>query len=289
MIAVVGPGAVGGLLAALLHRSGHDVVAVARPQTAARIAAEGLTVESDSYGRFTAAVPATTAVPAGAAVILTVKAYGLDDVLPAVRAAAPSEVLSLLNGTAHAPRVAALPGRALSGSVAVEAKRIDGVIRHHDGYLLVTVPDDAADLALVAALRDAGVKVRTGGSEPEVLWAKYRFLSAAALLTSWTGENLADSMAADPALTAALLGEIAALATADGVPTSRADIEGILGRLPGTLRTSLQADILAGRPGELEHLGGHLLTLGERHGAPTPALTRVVSELRERVGTPASP
>lgn len=283
MIAVVGPGAVGGLLAALLHRRGHGVVAVARPPTAARIAREGITVDSDGFGRFTAAVPATTEPPAGAAVILTVKASGLDDVLPAVRTAQPTEVLALLNGTAHAPAVADLPGRTASGSVAVEAGRVDGVVRHHDGYLVVTLPDDAADLTLATALADAGATVRTGGSEAQVLWAKYRFLAAAALLTSWTGEALGTAMAADPGLTEALLTEVAALATADGVPTGREDIETSLHAMPPTLRTSLQGDLLAGRPGELEHLGGHLLTLGERHGVPTPATARIVTGLRERL------
>ena len=45
-IAVVGLGAVGGLIAARLARAGHDVSALARGETLARVRADGLHVES---------------------------------------------------------------------------------------------------------------------------------------------------------------------------------------------------------------------------------------------------
>lgn len=282
MIAIVGPGAVGGLLAALLHRSEQDVVAVARPQTAARVAVEGLTVESDAFGTFRAAVPATTEVPAGAAVLLTVKAYGLDDVLPGVRAARPREVLSVLNGLSHAAVVATLPGRPVSGSVVVEAAREDGVIRHHGG-LAVNVPDDAADLAVAGALREAGVTVRAAGTEHEVLWRKFRFLAPTALLTSWAQAPIGAALETDPALTEQLVGEVAAVATADGVATEPGQLLEQLRGVPPTLRTSLQADLAAGGPTELEELGGELLARAERQGVEVPALTRVVGDLRLRL------
>lgn len=281
MIAIVGPGAVGGLLAALLHRSGEEVIAVARPATAERLARDGIAVRSDRFGDVHAAVPTGTTVPAGARVILTVKAYGLSDVLPDLRAADPAETLALLNGTAHAPTIAQLPGRTAAGSVTVEALRTDGVIRHRGDFLIVTLPDDA-DLTLATALSDAGVTVRRGGTEAEVLWAKYRFLAASALLTSWARDAVGPAMTADLAVTDGVVAEIAALATADGVPTTPEHLAGILAKLPTTMRTSLQADLEAGRPSELEHLGGHLLTLGERHGVRVPTLTRVVEELRAR-------
>ena len=45
-VAVVGLGAVGGLIAARLARAGHDVSALARGETLARVRADGLHVES---------------------------------------------------------------------------------------------------------------------------------------------------------------------------------------------------------------------------------------------------
>ncbi|HLB22186.1 MAG TPA: 2-dehydropantoate 2-reductase N-terminal domain-containing protein, partial [Solirubrobacteraceae bacterium] len=53
-IAVLGPGGVGGLLAAALQRSGNDVTVVAQESTAATIAAQGVRVSSVTLGDFTA-------------------------------------------------------------------------------------------------------------------------------------------------------------------------------------------------------------------------------------------
>ena len=44
-VAVLGPGAVGGVLAVGLVRSGVRVICIARPDTAALIASEGLTLK----------------------------------------------------------------------------------------------------------------------------------------------------------------------------------------------------------------------------------------------------
>ncbi|WP_418607973.1 ketopantoate reductase family protein [Georgenia sp. SUBG003] len=49
------------------------------------------------------------------------------------------------------------------------------------------------------------------------------------------------------------------------------------------MQSSLQHDVRAGGPTELEAIGGHLLVLGERHGVPTPTIARVVGDLRRRV------
>ncbi|MFH5822044.1 ketopantoate reductase family protein [Georgenia sp. AZ-5] len=284
MIAVVGPGAVGGLLAALLHRAGEDVVAVARPGTAERLAADGIVVRSEHFGDLTAHVPVATAVPEGAAVVLAVKAPGLDDVLPGVVAARPTEVVALLNGTGHAAALHATGLRASCAAIQVESAREDGVIVHRGGYCVVTVPDDAAGWQVPAALARAGVTVRQGGSETEVLWRKYGFLAPTALLTSWTDLPVGAALEREPATADALAREVAAVATADGAPTDAAQVAAALRRLPATLRSSLQLDLLRGGPNELEAIGGNLVELGRRHGVPTPAAERVVEDLRRRAG-----
>ncbi|MEA2141544.1 MAG: 2-dehydropantoate 2-reductase, partial [Solirubrobacteraceae bacterium] len=53
-IAVLGPGGVGGLLAAALQRAGQDVLVVARESTAETISEQGLRVSSVTLGDFTA-------------------------------------------------------------------------------------------------------------------------------------------------------------------------------------------------------------------------------------------
>ncbi|GAA1632639.1 ketopantoate reductase family protein [Georgenia ruanii] len=283
MITVVGPGAVGGLLAALLHRAGEDVVAVARPATAQRIAAEGLQVRSDAFGTWTAHVPATTAVPAGSAVVLAVKAYALDDVLPGIVAARPRAVLALLNGTAHARALHAAGLEDVAcASIQVEAAREQEAIVHRGGYCIVTVPDAAAGGAVPEALARAGVTVRTGGSENEVLWRKYSFLAPTALLTSWTDLPIGPALERDPAVTAGVVEEVAAVATAEGLTLEPERLMAALRKLPGTLESSLQHDVRRGGASELEALGGNLLALAAEHAIPAPSLERVVGDLRGR-------
>ena len=57
-VAVLGPGGVGGLLAALLARQGDRVVCIARPSTCERLLADGISVKSKRFGDFKASVEA---------------------------------------------------------------------------------------------------------------------------------------------------------------------------------------------------------------------------------------
>lgn len=281
MLAVLGPGAVGGLLAALLHRAGEDVVVVARPESARRVVTDGLRIRSEMFGQFTAMVPVTTEVPPGSAVVLAVKSYGLADVMPGLAAARPTEVLALLNGLGHAETLREIPN-AVCGSVQVEAAREDGAVVHRGRFLIVNVPAGGA-ARLADALRRAGVEVRVLDSEHEILWRKYSFLAPTALLTSWTDRPLGQALEQEPDVARAVVAEVAAVATADGRPTTAEELDVVVRRLPGTMMSSLQHDMRNGGPTELEAIGGHLLALGERHGVPTPTLARVVGDLRARV------
>ncbi len=275
VFAVVGPGAVGGLLAWLLSRTGHEVVAVGRPATVEAIRADGIEVRSATFGDGVERVSASTEVPSGARVIVATKAYGLDDVLPGIAAARPVEVLSVLNGVEHmTPLRAALPETAVAGgSVTVSALRASStVIDHRSPFLNVEVPDAAGDFAIVRALSDAGPRMRAGGTEAEVLWAKFRLLSALALLTSYWRQSAGPALSEDPELTEAVVSEIAACSTAEGVVRA-------LHSVPGGLRTSLQEDLAAGRPSELDALGGALVRVGARHDVATPAIARIVAAL----------
>lgn len=282
VFAVVGPGAVGGLLAWLLSRAGHDVVAVGRPATVEAIRANGIEVRSATFGDAVEPVSASTEVPHGASVIVATKTYGLDDVLPGIVAAQPIEVLSVLNGVEHmAPLRAALPSAAVAGgSVTVSALRASAtVIDHRSPFLNIDVPEAAGAFAVVRALAAAGPRVKTGGTEAEVLWAKFRLLSALALLTSYWRQSAGPALSEDPELTEAVVTEIVACSAAEGVPVSELDLVRALHSVPGGLRTSLQEDLAADRPSELDALGGALLRVGERHGVATPAIARIVAAL----------
>lgn len=290
VIAVVGPGAIGGLVAAMLQRTGHDVVVVARERTARQVEEHGLDVQTDEFGTWHAPLAAATEVPHGARVIVAVKAEGVADAAALLAGTAPTEVISLLNGLDHLDVLrAALPGaRVVGATIAGETLRTGAggfgpaLVRHRGTLLRAVVPDAAAELGVVTALRDTPIEVVTGGTETEVLWKKLRFLAPLALLTSAWGTGIGDALSRDPELTPRLLDEIAATATAEGVPTTGADLRGILDGFPAPMRSSLQADIEAGHEGELDAIGGAVRRRAAAHGIATPVLDDVIGRIAAR-------
>lgn len=297
LIAVIGPGAIGGLVAAMLQQAGHDVVVVAREKTARQVTEHGLDIETDEFGTWHAPLRAATEVPHGARVVVAVKAEGVADAASLLAGTAPVEVVSLLNGLDHVDVLrSALPGvRVVGATIAGETLRTGAggfgpaLVRHRGTLLRAVVPDDAAELGLVAALRDTPIEVLTGGTEAEVLWKKLRFLAPLALLTSAWGTGIGDALIRDPVLTSGLLAEIAATATAEGLPTTGEDLAGILGGFPAPMRSSLQADIEAGSEGELDAIGGAVRRRAASHDIATPHLDDVIGRIETRAAAGAHP
>ena len=159
-VAVLGPGGVGGLVAAALHRAGTHVTVIAREQTAQLIAARGIAVRSAALGDFSACPPASAELsePVDYLLIAT-KATGLEAALDRVQAP-PRLVIPLLNGLEHME-----PLRARFGSDAVVA----GVIRVESdrpaaGEIVQTSPSIRIDLATKAqpVIAIAALIERTG-------------------------------------------------------------------------------------------------------------------------------
>lgn len=289
MLAVVGPGAVGGLLGALAHRAGAKVTMIVRPGTTLTSEHLSLRVSSMLYGDFHARVPAAARIPTGADVLLAVKAGGLNDVLPLVHNGSAGGVLSILNGIEHAEILrAALPELSIScASVTVEVARSGlGAIHHRSAFCRLTVPESSASWSVVTTLEASGVEVVPAADERRVLWGKFRFLAPMALLTSYWREELGAALTLDSGLTHGLLAEVAAVATADGVPTDADELHQVLRGFAPTMRSSLQHDLESGRAGELDALGGALFRRGRLHGVPTPCLDKVMGKLTSSI-TPA--
>lgn len=284
MVAVVGPGAVGSLLAWLLHRAGKRVVVVGRAASVEAINSHGLRVTSTLFGTRTEFVSARETVPERASVILTVKTFGLDDGAKLIAASTPRDVLSLMNGIGHRETLSAqLEGIPVAaGSIAVEAIRTgDGEIQHKSPFIRLAVPSSSGDFASVRALAETPVELTVGGTDAEVLWHKFRFLAPMALLTSYWQTGLGEALDRDPALTEAVLADVVACEAADGVRDTVESLAVTLSTFPGTMRTSLQADLAAGNPSELDSIGGELLRRAERYNIAVPAVKRVVARLSE--------
>ncbi|MFJ7297473.1 ketopantoate reductase family protein [Streptomyces collinus] len=293
-VAVLGPGGVGGLLAALLSRSGHRVICLSGEQTAKTLRTGGIQVRSARFGDFTARVEADTELrePVDACLV-TVK----DTALDAASARVPAPVLGdgllvpFLNGVEHpaALRARYRPDRVAPAVIRVESTRVaPGVVEHGSPFAEIDltgtdVPRPRLD-ALAEAFATAGPATRVLTDETAALWAKMSFLAPFALLTTRYGRPLGDVRTRHRDELTALVEETAAISDACGGPADPAQALARYDAFPAATKSSMQRDAEAGRPLELDAIGGALLRAAERHGVAAPVAARVVSELSDRAG-----
>jgi len=291
-VAVVGPGGVGGLVGAVLTRAGHPVVYVARPDTAAALTAGGIEVTSARFGDFhvpAAAEPRLTA-PVDVCVVAA-KATALDAALDGV----PAEVLGaglvlpLLNGVDHmaALRERFPAARVLAGAIRVESTRVaPGRIVHTSPFCAVELAGDDTPGArletLADQLRAAGIDATVGDSEAAVLWNKLAFLAPLALLTTAYGATAGEVREKYRGDLEAVAGEVLAVARAAGATADAGAVIGLFDKVPPATKSSMQRDVEAGRPAEVDAIGGAVLRAAAREGVDAPMTARLVEDLRAR-------
>ena len=278
-VAILGPGAVGGVLAVGLIRAGVRVVCVARPGTAEVIRSKGLTLrQGESAQVVWPEVTGELRAPVDL-LLVTVKAPSLNDALDRVQAT-PAAVVPLLNGIEHMTTLRArLPETVVvAGSIGrIEAwLERPGVVVQPSASVVVTLAAGGP----VELLNRSGVEVRVDGSAAEVLWEKLARQAPTAAATSITQRPIGE-LRSDPEWRRRLraaIEEACAIAAADGVTLS-ADAEWeIIEAMPPLLTSSTARDIAAGVPSELDAITGAAVRAGERLGVDTPVLAQMFAE-----------
>ncbi|MFD9938727.1 ketopantoate reductase family protein [Streptomyces massasporeus] len=288
-VAVLGPGGVGGLLAALLSRAGHRVICLAGEKTAETLRTDGIRVGSARFGDFTARVEADTELrePVDACLV-TVKHTALDAALARIPAPVLSDglLVPFLNGVEHpaALRARYRPDRVAPAVIRVESTRVaPGVVEHGSPFAEIDLTGTDVPRARLDALADAfaaaGPATRVLEDETAALWAKMSFLAPFALLTTRYGLPLGDVRTRHRDELTALVEETAAISRACGGPADPAQALARYDAFPPSTKSSMQRDAEAGRPLELDAIGGALLRAAERHGIPAPVAARVVDEV----------
>ncbi len=295
MIAVLGAGGVGGLVAALLDRAGIAATVVAREETAETLRGRGFTVNSVRFGEFAANPRIVSRLEADHEVlIVATKASGLEAGLERI-VGAPGLVLPLLNGLDHLPVLRERFGsRAVAATIRVEADRPSpGDIVHSSHFLRVEMASvdparrPAMD-ALAARLAQAGIEAAVLDSEARVMWSKLVRLNALACTTSASGLRLGE-LRDDPVWWPRLTGaidEAVAVAAAEGAVLDPAKVIAELCEAHGTLSSSMARDIEAGRKPELDAIVGSVLRAADRHEIPTPTIGWLARAVADRAGVP---
>jgi 2-dehydropantoate 2-reductase len=296
-IAILGPGGVGGFLAAALSRAGEDVTVVAREPTADTINQTGVSVQSVRIGDFVAQ-PAAMARLGGkvGTLVVATKATGLHAALERITAE-PELVVPLLNGLDHMEVLRERFGedRVAAGTIRIEADRpAPAVIVQTSPFLRVDLAAAHASLhprleAFAATLERAEVPTKVEASEKQILWSKLVRLNALACTTSAIDRQIG-FIRSDPEWRAALVAcieEGAAVANADGAEIDPGARLSELDEAHPELGSSMQRDIAAGREPELDAIPGAVLRAGRRLGVDCPTIARLAREIALRAGIPA--
>jgi 2-dehydropantoate 2-reductase len=287
--AVVGVGGVGGYFGARLAEAGHTVTFIARGAHREAIEREGLHVHSlkgDVLVKPAAVTDDPSRVGVVDCVILGVKAWQVPD---AARSASPlvgppTAVLSLQNGIEAPDQVARVLGRehALGGvAKIISYVGAPGHIHHTGADPSIVIGElDGRTTERIEALRRAFASAKAAGvtvsSDIELaLWEKFLFITAWAGVGAVTRApvGVVRSVPESRRLIASALDEIERVARARNVrlaPDTAQTIFAIIDSLAREGTASLQRDIAAGRPSELDDLTGAVVRLGAELGVPTP-------------------
>jgi 2-dehydropantoate 2-reductase len=285
--AVLGAGGVGAFLGAALARAGRDVLLLMREESLGRYGG-AVRVESVLLGDFDTQLPAAARLEEPVDVVwVTTKAPQLPEALERVpeRVAGDSVVVPLLNGLDHAELLRQRFGATavLPASIAIESERVEpGLVRQLSRFAIAVLSPAPRAEDIRDELADAGMTASIGEDEATVLWRKLALLAPIALTTTLRGSML-DGVVADPAWRIRLeecTREVVAAAAGDGVVLDADEIIARIEGVPPGLRSSMQKDREAGRPTEIDAIGGSVLRAAARHGLDAPATQALVDGIR---------
>ena len=298
-VAVVGAGAIGGLLGAHLARSNQDVVLIARGPHLEAMRSRGVTVRS-AQGEFTSHPVCTDdiAAIAGAEIVfITLKAHSIPGVAPALGRALKTDacVVGAMNGIPwwYFPDrylesvdpggviARSIPRERVIGCVVYPAATVTepGIIRHEEGnrFSLGELDGSRTDRVqeISRVLADAGFKAPVQSRLVNEIWLKLvgnATLNPVSAVTRATVAGMLGSAEARD-LIRSLMEEVDAVARSLGVELPLSIDRRIEGAAAvGEHKTSMLQDMEARKPLEIEALLGAVIEIAEEQKVEVPRL-----------------
>ena len=295
-IAIFGTGGAGGYFGAHLARAGEDVVFIARGEHLQAIRERGLRIETDS-GEFTvrsAASDYPSQLGEVDVVLVGVKAWQVADAARAMllMIAPHTVVVPLQNGVEAAANLTSVLGadhvlNGLCGTIS----RVVG-----PGHILSVGQTNFIKFGeldnslservqrLWRVFEQANIKADVPPDIEAAVWEKFIFVAPYGGVGAMTRfpAGVVRSVNESRQMVKTGMEEIVAVARARGIALADGVIEktmALLDSLDPNATTSLQRDIIAGRPSELEAWTGAVVRLGKEVGVPTPVNVKIYRSL----------
>ncbi|MQG14506.1 MAG: 2-dehydropantoate 2-reductase [SAR202 cluster bacterium] len=305
-IAVMGAGGIGGCYGGLLAQAGNDVTLIARGAHLAAIKEKGLQLIQPE-GDFTVAVAATddpSQVGPVELVIFSVKAHQNSKAVPLIEPLIGEDttILTIQNGVESAEELGQDYGaeRVLPGSAYLLSNITSpGVIKQLSLVPRVAFGESNGDRSQRAvAIRDsfceANIEAELSDDISKALWSKLLYNSPANAMASAARLSPRDLIEYPhgAAMFRSAIQEVANVGTAYGIPFGQDDVQGAMDLItarPMGARGSMQADLEAGRPLELEAIVGSVRRIGRKVNVPTPVFDMLYTLLLPHIdGSPES-
>lgn len=299
-IAVFGTGGVGGFFGGRLARSGEDVTFIARGEHLRAIKDSGLKVDS-TLGDFVVfpakATDELSEVGEVDLVIVGVKAWQVPEAARTMKPliGAATTVLPLQNGVDAVPQLVHElgPEKVIGGLCRIVSFVVEpGHIKHAGFTPSIAIGEidnrrtDRINI-IEEMFKRAGLEITVAPDIQAALWTKFLFIASFSGVGA-VANAPAGVLRSDPKWRTQIIKameEIYALAQArdiklpaNAVETSTAAVDA----LPEEGTSSMQRDIAAGKPSELESQNGAVVRLARESGVEVPTHTLIYETLRSR-------
>lgn len=298
-IVVFGAGALGGYFGGRLLEVGQDVSFFVRDKRAEQLKNEGLKItspEGDFESKDFAIYTSPEQVQKADLIILTVKGYHLDLVIPQIQTITRQTgafVLPLLNGMEHIEKLQEAIGeeKVMGGLATIVATlNKDGHVEHTNPTSILKYGALHSEQTQVCQqLEELHDKLKTNFIREENilkhLWIKYAFITALSGITS--AMQLPSGYIANTPATLAVaknvVHEMSILADKEGIHLKEDEVAGIVQMLLGFKKeatSSMHQDLRKGLPIEIEHLHGGALRVAAKHDVQVPVIETIYGILK---------
>ncbi len=287
-IVIYGSGGVGGYFGARLAQSGNKVTFIARGKHLEAIQQKGLQLKSSKGDYLVYPANATSNISEVKnidLILICVKTWQLAEVSKIIKPVLNDKtvVISLLNGVENVATLCSIIDKkyVLGGLCKVVSKVEDYGVINHLSYEPTIVFGELDTIKTARALEleqtflNAGITTKLSNNIQQEIWTKFLFITTISAIGALTRATIGE-MVASPELKNIMYKtaeEIVNVAKAKGVNLHKDIIEKqfqVIESQPYDTTSSLQRDMMQGKPSELESQNGTIVKMGKELGIPTP-------------------